>query len=253
MKYMGSKAKIATPIIEIIYDRMEAYGGLNHYLEPFVGGANVIDKVACKYKYGSDKQKYLIALYNNIEKLAEMPEHITKEHYSDVRSCYNNGGNKYPDWYIGAVGFLSSYNGRFFDGGYAGIVTTKTGKTRDYYTEAKKNLLQQVHLLTDIRFFHKDYTEVKEKIEDYVIYCDIPYRGTKQYGTSKNFDYNYFWDWARRMSEKNIVLISEQTAPNDFETIWEEPIIRSINNAGRKLATEKLFEIDEWALPDYSY
>ncbi len=31
---------------------------------------------------------------------------------------------KYPDWYIGAVGFLASYNGKFF-GGRAGIVKTK--------------------------------------------------------------------------------------------------------------------------------
>lgn len=253
MKYMGSKARIAEPILKIIQQRADDYGGLDHYIEPFVGGANIIDKVHMKYRYGSDKHKYLIALYNNIEKLSELPDHVSKEHYSEVRECYNKNLGTYPDWYIGAIGFLSSYNGRFFDGGYAGIVKTKAGNTRDYYDEAKRNLIQQAHLLTDIRFFHKEYTDIKEDICDYVIYCDPPYKGTKQYGTSKNFNHVDFWDWCRMMSEKNIVLISEQDAPRDFECIWEQEVKRTIDNASRKRVTEKLFEIDEWALPDYQW
>lgn len=55
------------------------------------------------------------------------------------------------------------------------------------------------------------------------------------------------------MSEKNIVLISEQDAPRDFECIWEQEVKRTIDNASRKRVTEKLFEIDEWALPDYQW
>lgn len=254
MKYMGSKSRIAEPILKIIQERADDYGGLSHYIEPFVGGANIIDKVQnMERKYASDKHKYLIALYNNIERISELPEQISREHYSEVRECYNKNLGTFPDWYIGAIGFLSSYNGRFFDGGYAGIVTTKAGTTRNYYNEAKRNLIQQAHLLTDIRFFHKEYTDIKENLEDYIIYCDPPYKDTKQYGISKNFDHVAFWDWARKMSEKNIVLISEQTAPADFECIWEQKVKRTINNAGRKCATEKLFEIDEWSLLDYQW
>lgn len=252
MKYMGSKAKIAEPILQIIAERLDDYG-LDHYLEPFVGGANIVDKVQCTHKYASDKQKYLIALYNDIEKLEELPDFVTKEHYCDVRDCYNHDTGKYPDWYVGAIGFLASYNGRFFDGGYSGIVKTKTGKTRNYYDEAKRNLIQQAHLLTDIRFFHKEYTDVKEDLQDYVIYCDPPYMGTKQYNTSKNFNHRDFWDWCRKMSEKNIVLISEQSAPKDFECIWSAPVKRTVDNAKSVKSVERLFEINEWALPDYAF
>ena len=44
---------------------------------------------------------------------------LSKELYDNVRASYNNKDNKYADWEYGNVGFLASYNGRFFDGGYA--------------------------------------------------------------------------------------------------------------------------------------
>lgn len=149
MKYMGSKSKIAKFIVPIIQDELAKYG-FEYYLEPFIGGANVTDKIECNHKFASDKQKYLIALYNNLEKLSKLPDMVTKEHYSKVRECYNSETQDFEDWYIGAIGFLSSYNGRFFDGGYAGIVTTQIGTTRNYYDEAKRNLLQQAPSLKGI-------------------------------------------------------------------------------------------------------
>ena len=38
-----------------------------------------------------------------------------------MRNVYNKKDySVFEKWYIGAVGFLASYNGRFFDGGYSG-------------------------------------------------------------------------------------------------------------------------------------
>ena len=37
------------------------------YVEPFVGGANVIDKVKCHERFGFDKNKYLIALLERVK------------------------------------------------------------------------------------------------------------------------------------------------------------------------------------------
>lgn len=69
---------------------------------------------------------------------------MPRELYNDVRSTYNNEDCMFEDWVIGNVGFLSSYNGRWFDGGYAqpGYEKTKNGERfRDYYQEAKRNIL----------------------------------------------------------------------------------------------------------------
>ena len=208
------------------------------------GGCNVIDKVVCDKKIASDNHQYLIAMFKNLDKIHTLPEFITKEHYSEVRDCFNKGLTTFPDWYIGAVGFLASYNGRFFDGGYAGLVNTKAGTVRNYYDEAKRNLLEQIPKLQNIEFEHVDYAYYTD-FEDCLFYLDPPYKGTKQYGSSKGFDYTDFWDWCKEMSEKNVILISEHEAPSEFECIWQQEVKRTIDNNKRVKAVEKLFEIRE--------
>lgn len=239
MKYMGSKSRIISGIAPIIQDFVNR-SPKKAYYEPFCGGCNVIDHIKADIKFAADKQKYLIALFQNLHLIDELPEFVSKEHYAEVRNDYNCQSGKFPDWYIGAIGFLASYNGRFFDGGYAGVVNTKSGTVRNYYAEAKRNLEAQAPSLSDVRFVYKDYRDTRP-LSGYVIYCDPPYFGTKQYGASKHFDYTEFWDWVRMFSRNNTVLVSEHNAPNDFECIWEQPVLRTIDNTKRVKATEKIF------------
>lgn len=241
MKYMGSKVRIAEKIIPIIEGKMRE-NGIKTYIEPFCGGCNVIDKIQCETKIASDNNKYLIEMFKNINQIQNLPEFVTKKHYLEVRDCYNKKLNTYPDWYVGAVGFLASYNGRFFDGGYAGIVHTKAGKERNYYDEAKRNLSEQIQRLKDIQFQCGDYEKLYSDKADCLLYCDIPYKGTQQYGYCKNFDYERFWEWAKKMSEKNIVLVSEHEAPSEWECIWQKEVKRTINSKKHVLAIEKIFE-----------
>lgn len=44
MKYMGSKSRIAKDIVPIIQKCIDD-NNLETYIEPFVGGANIIDKI----------------------------------------------------------------------------------------------------------------------------------------------------------------------------------------------------------------
>ena len=226
MVYMGSKSKIAKDLVPILQKYINE-NNIKNYIEPFVGGGNVIDKIKCEFKYGSDKQRYLIALYQNLDKLDTLPDEVSREHYGEVRDCYNKKTDEYEDWYIGAIGFLSSYNGRFFDGGYSGIVKSRSGHTRNYYDECKRNLLKQKENLKDIYFICCDYNEIGD-VEGCLIYCDPPYKNTKKYSSSKNFNHDDFWQWVRKLSEKNIVLVSELEAPDDFDCIWEQEIKRNI-------------------------
>ena len=46
--------------------------GIEKYIEPFVGGANIIDKIHCKRRIGADKNKYLIALLKRVRDYAEV-------------------------------------------------------------------------------------------------------------------------------------------------------------------------------------
>ena len=133
MKYMGSKARIAKYIVPIIQQYIEE-NNITTYIEPFVGGANVIDKIKCMQKIGSDKNQYLIALLKRVRDEKPLYESIPKELYDKARTAFNNGNtSEFEDWQIGNIGFLASYNGRWFDGGYAksGYEKTKSGLRSD--------------------------------------------------------------------------------------------------------------------------
>lgn len=236
---MGSKSRIADKIIPIIQKYIDD-NEISLYVEPFCGGCNVIDKISCDSKLAVDKHEYLIEMYKNLDKIHTLPEFITKEHYSDVRDCFNKKLGTYEKWYIGAVGFLASYNGRFFDGGYAGLVNTKAGTTRNYYDEAKRNLENQIDNLKAIKFESGDYKDFS-LFENAVIYCDPPYKDTKQYGINKSFNYEEFWEWVKDMSIDNIVIVSECQAPDDITCIWKQEVTRTIDNTKRVGSVEKLF------------
>lgn len=59
---------------------------------------------------------------------------------------------------------------------------------------------------------------------------------------NKDFDSDEFWDFARKLSDSNIVLISEQTAPKDFMEMWSQDVKRQINTSDDKfIVSEKLY------------
>lgn len=109
MKYMGSKAKVARYIVPIIQDYIDR-SGFETYLDPFCGGCNIIDKIRAPQRIASDCNKYLIALLQYIQDGGELPGYIEREEYAAVRASRDS----YPEWYAGYVGFVCSYNGRFF-------------------------------------------------------------------------------------------------------------------------------------------
>lgn len=198
MKYMGSKSRVAKQIVPIIQRYIN--GSTNKvYIEPFVGGANVIDKIQCNYRIGFDINEYLIRLFQYLQAEGKLPEAISREEYARVRAHKEN----FQKWYVGCVGFLASYNGKFF-GGYAGAVHTKAGTVRNYYDEARRNVIQQAEALRDVGFECWDYLDRKESIgvENCVIYCDPPYKATTQYAGASGFDHNEFWEVMRKWSQK---------------------------------------------------
>lgn len=230
MVYMGSKNRIAKELIPIITKDLKPN---QWYVEPFVGGANMIDKIEHPYKLGADNNKYLIALLEAVQNGQELPEHITKDEYIAVKTNKDN----YPDWYVGFVGFICSFKAKFF-GGYSGYCTTKTGIQRNYIKEHINNILKQN--LDGIKLVCSSYDALDIPANS-VIYCDPPYNGTTKYKDS--FDSDAFWQWCRdKAKEGHTVYVSEYNAPEDFKCIWEKKINSNLDNT-TKTATEKLFTI----------
>lgn len=213
MWYMGSKNRISKELAPIIqsYITEDTKG----YLEPFVGGANIIDKIKCNNKIGCDIHKQLIALLNKAkDNVDDIPDIISEETYKEVK----NNKEKYEDWYVGLVGFCATFGAKYF-GGYA---RSKQEKNGEKSAKAIKNLKKQAPLLKDIEFKYCNFLDLpKDKIKGYVIYCDIPYRGTTKYKT-ESFPYEEFYEWANEMAKNNTVLISEYNMPSNFRCIWKK-------------------------------
>ena len=87
---MGSKSRVAKYIVPIIQKYIDD-NEVTKYVEPFVGGANIIDKIQCKEKYGFDKNKFLIALLKRAQHYLPLYDEVNKDLYDKARNAFHNG------------------------------------------------------------------------------------------------------------------------------------------------------------------
>jgi DNA adenine methylase len=225
---MGSKNRIARHILPIILkDRKEG----QWYVEPFVGGANMIDKVE-ENRIGADCNEYLIEALKLIrDNITIIPKDNTETNELEYKFAKNSNNKALKGYY----GFALSYGGKWF-GGWR---RDKKGK-RDYVAEAYRSATKQSELLQGVEFVHSEYNEL-DIPNNSIIYCDPPYANTTKYKDS--FNHDEFWEWCRvKSKEGHQVFISEYNAPDDFECVWQKEIVSSLTkNTGAKKGVEKLF------------
>ena len=215
MRYMGSKNRISKELVPIIQSYINK--DTKAYIEPFVGGCNIIDKIQCSRRIGLDIHKQLIELFKKLQLgIENIPDSISEEEYKKVK----NNKDNYEDWYLGLVGFLGSFGARYFEG-YARH--NKDDHTEQIQKGSIKNLKKQYNLLKNVEFYNCNFLDLpKDKINNCVIYCDPPYKNSKRYSKTEKFPYEEFYQWCRDMSKNNTVLISEYNMPDDFTCIWEK-------------------------------
>ena len=244
MVYQGSKSRILKYILPIIQSTIHK-NKVENYYEFFVGGANVIDSINCKNKYGSDINDELITLLTYMKdnpKISIAPQDCSFEHYADVRESRKNKDGRYSKEYIALIGYFASYGGRFFDGGYG---KDPSGK-RNIYRERLNVALKQAPKLKGINFKCCSWEDYNiEDFENCVIYLDPPYRDTKTYNSMNGFNYEKFYDFCRELGKNNYVFISEYYMPNDFECVWskEVKVLQKSDRTKGDVAVEKLFYV----------
>ena len=86
MKYMGSKNRIAKHLLPIMLKEAEKHG-ITKWVEPFVGGGGMIDKVHDSFeRVGYDLNPHaiqaMIDIRDNVDKL---PETVTEEEYKSYK------------------------------------------------------------------------------------------------------------------------------------------------------------------------
>ncbi len=174
MKYMGNKQRIADEILKVIFDNCK---DTNTFVDLFCGSCSVIERVPNHYiKIANDKNKFLVEMFKSLIRGNEYSKIINKDDYDARRDLYNLSkrhlvltDEDYAE--IGWYGWMASFNGRFFSGGYSGHnVMQKNGKTRDYITEQINNTLKQIPKLEEVKFFSENYSDVSIP-EGSIVYC----------------------------------------------------------------------------------
>lgn len=251
MQYQGGKSRISKYISEVINEvsrrKIENISSIgrcdnehqfkereresNTFVSLFCGTCSVESKITgFDYMILNDKHKYLIDMFNGVKDGYQLPEYVSEEQYKYIRE------HKDEDSVLtGFVGFGCSFGGKWF-GGYA---RNKTGT--NYALQSKKSLMKDMNTLMNARFICEDYRNVYLP-DNCVIYADPPYNGTTGYGKEK-FDSQAFWEYAKEISKNHLVFVSEQSAPQDFKSIWDKPFTRTldVNKENQFVVTEHLY------------
>ena len=227
MQYFGGKAKIAKYIVPYL----EGVRKENQiFIEPFVGGANIVSQMSGKRK-AYDFNEYLIEMYKGVQNGYELPDSLTEEEYKYIRE------HKDEDKVLtGFVGFGCSFAGKWF-GGYA-----RNKQNHNYCKASKNSLMKKMSTMADVEFDWRDYKSLF--LKGCLIYCDPPYANTTKYTGVPDFDSEEFWNVMRAWSKDNDVYISEYEAPDDFVSVLEIPTKTNIRDKSDNVCcrVEKLFK-----------
>jgi len=229
MKYMGSKARHARELLEIVLaDRKPG----QWYVEPFVGGANMIDKVDGN-RIGADFNPWVACLWQAVADGWVPPDVVTEDEYKAAQA------ERKVDARTAFIGFACSYGAKFF-GGYARGKSSK-GEWRNYADEGMRAMLKTQAGIKGVKFHHSSYDDLAIPDQS-IIYCDPPYQGTTGYATGA-FDHAKFWQWCRdRVIDGHKVFVSEYTAPDDWVSVWEKQVNNTLTkDTGSKKGIERLF------------
>lgn len=218
MQFNGGKGSCAKELSTLIHALRP-----RSYWEPFVGAANVIQHVQAERKIGSDVDASLISLLIAVREGWIPPAHVSESVYLSGKTLSDFDPLK------AFLKYGCSFGGKPW-GGFA-----RSGQ-RNYALNAHNSLLKKAKKLSSVSLVTGDYREVGETLSVDLIYCDPPYANTTAVGGGGAFDSRAFFSWVRQ--RKEIVLVSERTAPDDFVCIWEK---RLTDGLGARKLTERLF------------
>lgn len=230
---MGSKNRIAKYILPIMLKEMEDKG-YTTWVEPFVGGGNVIDKVPSEYKrIGADLNPHTIAAMLGIRDfVGQLPSVVSKDFYKSIKGTPPHPINSW-------IRYECSFGSKF-DNGYA-----SNSEGRNYAEKGKNLAIKQSPKIQGVELICCSYKDLSN-VTNSLIYCDPPYLGVTGYKTGE-FNHEEFFEWCREMKSKgNSVFVSEYNAPDDFECVWQGEIktnFASQRSEATHKAVEKLFRV----------
>ena len=283
LPYQGSKKKISKKIVEIIkqnfgtdkpvYDIFGGGGAIT--AECMLNGLEVhyndLDRTITDMfqKVVGEDRDYLKTLIVSRDEFFKIRDKENKTIDDELKLLVNSFGNnrknylyseEFSDLKHNLVTEIIKKHDTF--DGYKKTDTYKNAyRPFDIGKEKKNQVLQQLERLQQLQRLQQlervqrlerpeatnlDYTEFSD-IENAILYLDPPYEKAHLNGYSiNNFDSKTFYDWAYKMSKKNIVLISSyEISDSRFKCVYEFKTVKSAFAPNKKSGdrTEKLFMV----------
>ncbi len=239
-RYAGGKYRLGKHIAKSMTEYEEKYDSVHNvsrkrpYLEPFVGMCGVMRHVqGDRKRIGCDLNLDVIAMWKSLQEGWEPPVEVSEEEYIRLRDDVPEG-----DPSRGIVAHGASWGGYFF-----------SKYMPDIYPGCRRNVMKFFPLVRDVDFREGGCYTKFMGVKGHTIYCDSPYANSigatgKKSRFLNQFDHEEFWDNMRILCRKNLVFISEGTAPDDFKIIWEKETLSRMAGKGvekRRVRNERLY------------
>jgi site-specific DNA-adenine methylase len=222
--FAGGKKLLGAEIAEAIYNTSITIEETTNfiikgYAENFCGMMGVYQHIPeifknhipkMKFK-ASDRNPYIIKLWEGL-----------KNGFNPPIKCSNAEYYKYKDT-----------DNKSLKAIFLGFACAIRGVFRSTYFPANNIENQSIQCkdigrkIKNVNLFTGDYTTFS-KLKGYIIYCDPPYKNTQTpYSIGNNYDTNFdhkqFINWCLKMTEHNIIFVSEYTKPCKNATlIWKK-------------------------------
>jgi DNA adenine methylase len=220
---------------------------VNKYLETFTGGGSILLYIIQKYNpqliYANDIDTKLINYYNTVKhtpeviinECLEIKNKYNKDTFTEV--FYNLDREKASHFFTSNKTSFSGLNKNYSSQAY----------DRNFSVKCINKINDVSEIIKNVNFVNSNFADldnVIDDISDYFIYLDPPYFGNKKtglYGENgelhKYFDHDKMFNWVKKHSSNNKIMISYDDSPYIRElykdyNIYSFDFVYSMTNTG---------------------
>lgn len=219
MHYLGGKSRLAKKFAPILNEAI-ARSDRGRFIEPFVGGFNIVPVVPPVPTLCNDLHRGLITMYQALQRGWQPPETLTEAQWERLKAV--------RDWTDPLTAFAA------FGVSFQGIEFTRYARDKqgtNYAARARRTLLRKAEYMgPNVTFRHGDYHGLAISRGD-VVYADPPYLWVTGYSTGP-FDHERFYAWCEDAAARGArVFVSEFTIPErpGWKSVWslDRPLMKS--------------------------
>jgi len=239
MKYWGGKLQIGKQISETMLDVIEDDPrSYKYYYEPFLGMGGVYRHMVEPLRdihpeiefLGSDINRASVNFWNELQDGWRPMSTITIKEFKNLKRSKELQSADHA-----FVGYSTGFYGQYFKGNPS--LVDMQSRLKSAHT-----LVQQAYpSMKNVKVWQEDFFDIP-RMRNTILYCDPPYMKSPVSNglwsqSDEKFSTRAFWDRLEELSDpklKNLIFVSESSAPKPWRSIWEKDITNYRTNKRRE-------------------